>query len=137
MSEAVLRKARDGIFSLDLMQSYTNNYIKAGGKRSFSEYYTSGYDSAIFQTPLKENIIFSQHNLVTDRSFNEFNVILCRNVMIYFNKSLQERVHLLLYESLMKFGILGLGDKETLHLSPTARLYEILDENEKLYRRIA
>ena len=137
MSEAVLRKAREGIFSLDLMQSYTNNYIKAGGKRSFSEYYTSAYDSAIFQAPLKERIIFSQHNLVTDRSFNEFNVILCRNVMIYFNKTLQERVHLLLYESLMKFGILGLGDKETLHLSPTARLYEILDENEKLYRRIA
>jgi chemotaxis protein methyltransferase CheR len=137
MSEAVLRKAREGIFALDLMQSYTNNYIKAGGRRSFSEYYTSGYDSAIFQASLRENIVFSQHNLVTDRSFNEFNVILCRNVMIYFNKALQERVHQLLYESLMKFGILGLGDKETLPFSSTARLYEVLDGNEKLYRRIA
>jgi len=137
MSEAVLRKAREGIYPLDLMQSYTSNYIKAGGKKSFSQYYTSGYDNAIFQAALKENIIFSQHNLVTDRSFNEFNVILCRNVMIYFNKSLQERVHLLLYESLMKFGILGLGDKETLHFSPTGPLYEILDGSEKLYRRIA
>jgi chemotaxis protein methyltransferase CheR len=137
MSEAVLRKAREGIFPLDLMQNYTNNYIKAGGKRSFSEYYTAGYNSAIFPAVLKENIVFSQHNLVTDRSFNEFNVILCRNVMIYFNKSLQERVQQLLYDSLMMFGILGLGDKETLQFSPTARLYEILDGNEKLYRRIA
>jgi len=137
MSEAVLRKAREGIYPLDLMQNYTNNYMKAGGKRSFSDYYTSGYDNAIFQSALKENIIFSQHNLVTDRSFNEFNVILCRNVMIYFNKPLQERVHRLLYDSLMKFGILGLGDKETLLFSPTGQLFEILDEKEKLYRRIA
>lgn len=137
MSEAVLRKAREGIFPLDLMQNYSNNYVKAGGKRSLSEYYTSGYDSGIFHAALKENIIFSQHNLVTDRSFNEFNVILCRNVMIYFNRSLQERVHRLLYESLVKFGILGLGDKETLEFGPTERQYEALDANEKLYRRIA
>lgn len=137
MSEAVLRKAREGIYPLDLMQNYTNNYMKAGGKGNFSDYYTSGYDNAIFQSALKENIIFSQHNLVTDRSFNEFNVILCRNVMIYFNKPLQERVHRLLYDSLMKFGILGLGDKETLLFSPTGQLFETLDEKEKLYRRIA
>lgn len=137
LNEAVLRKARDGIYPLQFMQGYINNYVKAGGKSSFSEYYTANYDSAIFRSSLRENIIFSQHNLVTDGSFNEFNVILCRNVLIYFNQSLQDHVHNLLYESLGKFGVLGLGHKETISYTPHEKHYEVLAEGEKLYRRIA
>ena len=136
MNEVVLRKAKAGIFPLGLMQEYTQNYLKAGGKQSFSEYYTAAYDSAIFRSSLKENIVFSQHNLATDGSFNEFNVILCRNVLIYFNKLLQERVHKLLYESLCVFGVLGIGHQESLLFTLYEKDYEDLEGHEKLYRRI-
>ncbi|MBE9127033.1 MULTISPECIES: CheR family methyltransferase [unclassified Coleofasciculus] len=135
MNEMVLKQAKAGIFPLELMQEYTQNYLQAGGKRSFSEYYTAAYDHAIFRSFLKENIIFSQHNLVTDGSFNEFNVIFCRNVLIYFNQSLQQRVHTLLYESLSRFGVLGLGRQETLKFTPYENDYEALDQREKLFRR--
>lgn len=136
MNEIVLRQAKAGIYPLDLMQEYTQNYFQAGGKRSFSEYYTAAYEHAIFRSSLRDNIIFSQHNLATDRSFNEFNVILCRNVLIYFNQSLQERVHKLLYDSLSHFGVLGLGRQESLKFTPHEQQYEALDQREKLYRRI-
>src|SRR5438128_7210188 len=89
INDAVLKKAKEGIYPLDLMQSYTSNYIKAGGDRDFSNYYTAAYDRAIFKSSLRENVVFAQHNLVGDASFNEFQVILCRNVMIYFNSQLQ------------------------------------------------
>ena len=137
MNEVVLRTAKDGIFPVGLMQEYTQNYLQAGGKQSFSEYYTAAYDNAIFRSSLKENIVFSAHNLVTDASFNEFNVILCRNVLIYFNQALQERVHKLLYESLCMFGVLGVGHKESLKLTPYEKHYEELENREKLYRRIS
>lgn len=136
MSEAVLKKAKAGIYSLERMQDYTQNYLQAGGKRSFSEYYTAAYDGAMFRSSLRENIVFSQHNLATDGSFNEFNVILCRNVLIYFNQALQERVHTLLHESLMRFGVLGLGRQELLKFTPHEQHYEALEKREKLYRRI-
>jgi chemotaxis protein methyltransferase CheR len=136
INEAVLKQAREGIFPLASIQEHAGNYHRAGGKRSLTEYYTAAYGSAIFRGPLKENIVFSQHNLTMDRSFNEFNVILCRNVMIYFNKPLQERVHELLYDSLAIFGILGLGSKETLHFTPHASDYEQLPCSRHLYRRI-
>jgi len=136
LNESVLQQAQAGIFPLRSMQEYTQQYLKAGGQQSFSEYYTAAYDSAIFRPALKENIVFSQHNLVTDGSFNEFNVILCRNVLIYFNQRLQERVHDLLYESLCLFGILGLGRQETLKFTPHEQHYQALDSQEKLYRRI-
>lgn len=137
MNEMVLKQAATGIFPLRLMQEYTQNYLKAGGKQSFSEYYTAGYDSAIFSSSLKENIIFSQHNLAIDSSFNEFNVILCRNVLIYFNKLLQQQVYKLLYDSLVMFGVLGLGYQESLKFTPYEKHYEQLDITEKLYRRIS
>lgn len=136
MNEAVLKQAKAGIFPLDLMQNYTHYYLQAGGKKSFSEYYTAAYGHAIFRNSLRENIVFSQHNLATDGSFNEFNLIFCRNVLIYFNPVLQERVHKLLYESLCSFGILCLGRQESLKLTPYEKLYEELDGSEKLYRRI-
>jgi chemotaxis protein methyltransferase CheR len=136
MNETVLRRARDGIFPLDRMQEYTENYIRAGGSQSFSEYYTAGYGGALFNASLRRNIVFAQHNLVTDRSFSEFNVILCRNVLIYFDKALQARVHRLFYDSLGMFGILALGSKESLRFSKFEGCYEPLVASEKLYRKV-
>jgi chemotaxis protein methyltransferase CheR len=136
INDVVLQHARAGIFPLNRMQEYTENYIKAGGKRSFSEYYTAKYDGALFSPALTHNIVFAQHNLVTDRSFAEFNVIFCRNVLIYFDRELQTRVHGLFYESLSMFGILGLGSKESLKFSKYEPCYEKLHAREKLYRKI-
>jgi chemotaxis protein methyltransferase CheR len=137
INELTLRQARDGIYPAELMQKYTQNYLSAGGQRSFSEYYTARYDFAILRPALQRNIVFSQHNLVSDAPFNEFNVILCRNVMIYFNRALQERTHQLFHDSLGMFGILGLGSRESLRFTPYEHIYEPLVANEKLYRRIA
>jgi len=136
INEAVVDRARGGVFPLDKMREYTQNYIKSGGTRAFSEYYLAKYDGAQFQRALTENVVFAQHNLVSDRSFNEFNVIICRNVMIYFDRSLQDHVHRLFYESLATFGVLGLGHKESIRFSPHEDRYEELDPHEKLYRRI-
>lgn len=100
LNGVILEKAKNGIFPLTSMKEYTDNYLKAGGTGSFSEYYTARYENALFKSSLKKNIIWAEHNMVSDASFNEFHIILCRNVMIYFNKSLQDRVHKLLYESM-------------------------------------
>ena len=136
INDVVLQRAKQGIFPLDRMQEYTDNYIKAGGTRSFSEYYTAKYDGALFSPSLTRNVVFSQHNLVTDRSFSEFHVIFCRNVLIYFDKTLQHQVHRLFYESLVMFGVLALGSKESLKFSQFAPCYETLSQAEKLYRKI-
>ena len=136
INEGVLHKARAGIFPLEKMREYTENYIKAGGTRAFSEYYLAKYDGAQFQRRLVENVVFAQHNLVSDGSFNEFNVIICRNVMIYFDRALQDRVHRLFYESLMMFGVLVLGAKESIHFSPYEHCYEELDASERVYKKV-
>ena len=136
INDSVLQQARGGIFPLNRMQEYTDNYIRAGGKRSFSEYYTAKYDGALFSPALTRNIVFSQHNLVTDRSFSEFNVIFCRNVLIYFDRDLQNKVHALFYESLVTYGVLALGSKESLRFSQYEPCYEKLHMREKLYRKI-
>jgi chemotaxis protein methyltransferase CheR len=136
INEVVVHRARAGIFPLERMQEYTENYIKAGGTRSFSEYYVAKYDGALFSPSLQRNVVFSQHNLVTDRSFAEFNVILCRNVLIYFDRTLQSRVHGLFYESLVHLGILCLGSKETLRLSEYESSYEELSGANRIYRKI-
>ena len=135
INEVVLQKAKEGIFPLDRMQEYTENYIAAGGKRAFSDYYLAKYGGAIFDDALTRNVVFSLHNLVTDRSFSEFNVILCRNVLIYFDKTLQSRVHGLFYDSLAKFGVLVLGSKESLRFSPYEECYEQINGPEKIYRK--
>ncbi len=136
MDEVVLKQAKAGIFPLQRMQEYTQNYQQAGGTRAFSEYYTSGYDYAIFSSSLKQNLVFFQHNLSGDGPFNEFNVILCRNVLIYFNRILQEQVQKLFYESIAKFGILGLGSEESLILTSYKQRYEELVGREKIYRKV-
>jgi len=136
INDVVLQRARQGIFPLERMQEYTDNYIRAGGRRSFSEYYTAKYDGALFSPTLTRNVVFSQHNLVTDRSFSEFTVIFCRNVLIYFDKQLQNRVHKLFYDSLVTFGVLALGSKESLKFSQYEPCYEKISNTEKLYRKV-
>jgi len=136
INDVVLQQAKAGIFPLNRMQEYTENYIRAGGKQSFSEYYTAKYDGALFSPSLTLNVVFSQHNLVTDRSFSEFNVIFCRNVLIYFDRELQDHVHALFYESLSMFGVLALGSKETLRFSKYEPCYEKLHAREKMYRKV-
>ncbi len=136
INEVVLQKAKEGIFPLDRMQEYTENYIAAGGKRAFSDYYVAKYGGSLFSPSLIRNVVFSQHNLVTDRSFSEFNVILCRNVLIYFDKTLQSKVHGLFYESLAMFGVLTLGSRESLRFSPYEECYEQINGPEKIYRKV-
>jgi len=137
INETVLELARQGVFALDKMQEYTQNYLRGGGTRAFSEYYLASYDGARFDRRLVQNTVFAQHNLVSDNAFNEFQAIVCRNVMIYFDRSLQERVLGLFDESLVTLGVLGLGHKESLRFSGLAQRYDELDPTEKLYRKTA
>ena len=116
------------------MQEYTRNYIQAGGNKSFSEYYTAKYNNVILRPWIKENIIFSRHNVASDGPFNEFNVILCRNVMIYFNKQLQNKAHELFYNNLVRFGFLGLGQKESIKFSTHEKDYQVLSSKSKIYK---
>lgn len=136
LSEDILRDAKQGMFPLNSMKQYTENYQKAGGKASFSDYYSARYDHALFRPSLRKNIVFAQHDLVAGGSFNEFNVILCRNVMIYFNNSLQDRVHRLFYQSLARLGVLGLGQRESLRFSPHEASYEMVDAAQCLFRKV-
>ena len=131
-----LERAASGVFPLKRMKQYTENYIQSGGKDAFSKYYTARYDNVVFKRFLKKNILFTHHNLVTDASFNAFNLILCRNVMIYFNRDLQAKTHQLLYNSLLLLGVLGIGEKESLKFTPHEADYELLNEKCKIYRKI-
>jgi chemotaxis protein methyltransferase CheR len=131
-----LEKARKGIFSLDRVRSYTNNYQQAGGKAAFSDYYTAAYESALFDRSLCENISFADHSLATDSVFSETHLISCRNVMIYFNHELQERALGLFHESLCRRGFLGLGSKESLEFSGYANLFEPLVKQQRVFRKL-
>ena len=135
INDSVLERARLGAFPLEKMRDYTENYIRAGGKEEFSSYYTATGAMASFDASLREHVVFAQHNLVTDAAFNVFNVIVCRNVMIYFGKGLQNRVHELFFDSLETFGVLALGHKESIRFSRYEDHYEAIDAHEKLYRK--
>jgi len=137
MNEAVLRAAENGAFPVSSMQVNTANYLRAAGRGPFSRYYTVKGERALFDPGLRRNVVFALHNLATDGAFNEFNAVLCRNVLIYFTRGLQDRVHGLLYESLGRFGYLGLGSKESLRVTPFEARYEELDGRNKLYRKVA
>jgi chemotaxis protein methyltransferase CheR len=113
----VLDIARNGVYPLSQIKSFSENYIESGGKQDFSKYYTANYEWAKFDADLKQKMILSTHNLVSDTSFNSFQLILCRNVLIYFNKDLQERVFKLFDASLENLGYLALGSKETIRFS--------------------
>lgn len=131
-----IEKAKEGIVAIEKMKEYTANYINAGGQADFSSYYTARYNNAIFNHELRKQIIFSQHNLVTDQVFNEFQMVCCRNVMIYFNRALQNHVIRLFHDSLTSLGYLALGVKETLLFSDTKSRFAAVDKVNKIYRRI-
>ena len=134
-NELVLKKAKQGIISLDRIKEYTLNYQKAGGLESFGDYYSAHYDHAKINESLKKNIVFADHNLATDGAFGEMNLIMCRNVLIYFNRDLQNRALGIFYESLSHFGFLCLGTKEDLSFSQYSNNFEVLALKEKIYRK--
>src|SRR6202000_1978663 len=131
----VIEKARKGIFPVSQMQKYSENYIQSGGVQDFSAYYTANYHLAKFDSSLTGKMIFSTHNLVSDFSFNEFQLILCRNVLIYFERELQAKVFKLFDYSLENFGYLALGSKESLRFSPIAGRYRQVGR-EKIWRKV-
>ena len=135
LNPTVLEKVRKGIFPLTQMKQYSESYIGSGGQKDFSSYYTANYGQAKFDSELSEKIIISTHNLVSDSSFNEFDLILCRNVLIYFDKELQDRVLKLFDASLGSLGYLALGTKETLKFSAVQNSYKQLNR-EKIWRKI-
>lgn len=135
INQAAIDKAKKGIIDVRLIKEYTQNYIKAGGKNDFSAYYTARYDNAIIKKELRESIVFSQHNLVVDGAFNEFQLICCRNVLIYFNRTLQNHVLNLFYNSLSPLGFLALGIKESLLFTTAKDRFTVIDNTAKIYRR--
>jgi len=136
IDEKVLKTAREGIYPLERIREYTQNYQKACGDASFSDYYMARYEAAIMDKVLKTNIVFSQHNLVTDGVFGEMNLIICRNVIIYFDKDLQNRVLKLFYDSLIRRGILCLGSKETVQFTTMNKSFQEYDGKEKIFKRV-
>ena len=131
----VLERAKSGIFPLSQLRQYSENYILSGGRQDFSSYYSANYGSAIFNGQLSERMIFSTHNLVSDGSFNEFHLIMCRNVFIYFDKDLQQKVFNLFDSSLEKLGYLALGSKETLKFSTIFPKYKQIGK-EKIWKKM-
>lgn len=134
-NQLALNHAKEGIFSNKLIKEYTQNYQISGGKESFSTYYTADDNNVIMNNALKTNIVWANHNLVTDSVFAEVHLILCRNVMIYFEKSLQNKVHNLFYESLIEGGILCLGSKEGLQFIEVFNKYKYVDKAQRIYKK--
>jgi chemotaxis protein methyltransferase CheR len=134
-NQIALQKAKTGIYSIDKIKEYTQNYQKSGGRSSFSDYFNALYGSVKLNETLKKNIVFADHNLVTDGVFGEMNLIVCRNVMIYFDKELQNKVIGLFYESLVPGGFLCLGSKESLRFADKSSAFDVISEQQKIYRR--
>jgi chemotaxis protein methyltransferase CheR len=135
INQQSLKIAREAIYPVASMKLYTANYMTSGGERSFSEYYTTKYNYSILDKSLRHNIVFAPHNLAVDQTFGEFQFILCRNVLIYFNQQLQNRVIDLFYQSLSCSGFLGLGSKETLLFTDKKEYFKEVDERENLYMK--
>jgi chemotaxis protein methyltransferase CheR len=134
-NETALHTAREGIYPIDRLQVYGDNYQKSGGRATLANYYHAQYDSVIMAKSLRKNITFARHNLVSDQVFGEMHLIICRNVMIYFNRDLQERVLTLFDDSLIGNGFLCLGSKESLRFSSLAGKFRELDPSLKVYRK--
>jgi chemotaxis protein methyltransferase CheR len=130
-----LEKAEAGVFKLSDVQKFTMSYHRSGGKAEFSDYYTAGEDAVIFDKSFRKNITFSDHSLSTDMVFSETHFISCRNVMIYFDKELQNRALELFHESLCRKGFLGLGSKETVSFSTCASSFDVIDKKNRIYRK--
>jgi chemotaxis protein methyltransferase CheR len=137
INPASLDKGRQGIYPLDTMQLYTANYQQAGGLRSFSDYYTAGYGGALFDKRLRDAITFADHSLATDSVFSETQLVSCRNVLIYFNRQLQDRALGLFHESLSHRGFLGLGSRESLDFSAYKDAFEPVSKADRLFRKKA
>lgn len=135
INPSVLDKAKKGMFPLNYLKQYSENYLQSGGLKEFSTYYTANYSLAKFDETLSSKMIFSTHNLVSDHSFNEFQLILCRNVLIYFDKELQHKVFGLFDNSLENLGFLALGSKESLEFWPKAKAYKRV-KLEKIWRKL-
>ncbi len=135
INPSVLEKARSGVFPLQQMKLYSENYILSGGKKDFSDYYTANYDSVRFDKSLQEKLILSTHNLVSDSSFNSFQLVICRNVLIYFDKALQEHVFRLFDASLENLGFLALGSKETLRFSNLGKYYHQIEDH-RIWKKV-
>jgi chemotaxis protein methyltransferase CheR len=133
-NQIALNRAKDGIFSNKMIKEYTTNYQLSGGKESFSSYYTSNYDNVIMNQSLKKNIVWANHNLVTDSVFAEVHLILCRNVLIYFDKNLQNKVQTLFYNSIINGGVLCLGSKESLRFTDLHEEYIELDTKHRIFK---
>lgn len=131
----VLDRARQAIYPIEEVKRYTQNYQQAGGLASFADYYIAGYNAVIFDKDLQEKVVFADHNLVTDSVFGEMHVIICRNVLIYFNRELQNKVLKLFYESLGEEGFLGIGIKESLRFAEVADKFTVISDKMKIYQR--
>ena len=136
INQEVLEKARKGVFPMSYMKQYSENYMACGGTQAFSDYYIATSDHVKFNEELRRKIIFAMHNLVSDGSFNEFQLILCRNVLIYFDKKLQDRAINLFDGSLESLGYLALGAKETLRFTPIEKNYKEIEGKEKIWRKM-
>lgn len=134
-NEHALDQAREGIFSVESMKEYEANYMRSAAKGSFSDYYTARYDLAIMDKLLKRNIVWANHNLVTDSDFTETHMIVCRNVLIYFNRHLQDKVYRLFHSSLVNGGILCLGSMENLYTSEFKDYFSVIDQEQKIYKK--
>lgn len=134
-NEVVLEKAKEGIFPVNQIKEYTSNYQKAGGMESFANYYDAHYEFAKIDKSLKKNIVFADHNLSTDGVFGEMNLIICRNVLIYFNRDLQNHVIKLFRDSLVHFGFICLGAKEDLSFSEYKDDFEAVAAKERIYKK--
>jgi len=134
-NQIALKKAKAGIYALDQIRQFTANYQKSGGRESLSDYYTADDHSVILKNWLKKKVVFADHNLVTDSVFSEMQLVVCRNVLIYFNRELQNRIFQTFYESLCPGGFLWLGSKESLRLSPMNKHFDPLFADEKIYKR--
>jgi len=131
-----LEKARNGIFPLDVIKKGTENYLKSGGKHSLSNYYQANFEKVIFNSSLKKNITFMTHNLAVDYSFNQMHIIICRNVLIYFNQKLQNRVLQLFSDSLIRNGFLCLGLNESIVDTDILKKFDILSESDSILKKI-
>ena len=134
-NQQVLNVAKEGIYPIDRMQKYARNYQNSQPKASFSDYFRAQYDSVIMDNSLKENIVWANHNLVTDSDFTEAHIVICRNVLIYFNKQLQNKVQKLFYDSLVNGGILCLGNKESLSFTEYEKKFDKVDKKQKIYKK--
>ncbi len=135
ISPAALEKAEAGIYDVERIPQFTENHRRSGGKSSLSDYYTAAYGAAVFDKSLRRRAVFAEHNLASDEVFSEMQLISSRNVLIYFDRELQDRAIGLFGESLVRGGFLGLGSKETLRFSSQSAAFDDFDEREKLYRR--